>query len=215
MSISILIVDDHKIMREGLRSLLEDHADFRVAGEAGDGQQALELCRELCPDLVLMDITLPEINGLIATREIMYLPHPPRVMMLSMNSDSRFVASAFDVGACAYLLKEDAFEEIARAIHLVMEGKQYISPSVARNVVDKLKNTSTELMLESENRLSSKELEVLQYLAEGKSTKEIAFQLGVSSKTVDSHRQKIMQKLDVHSIAELTKYAVRQGLTPL
>lgn len=214
MSIKILLVDDHCIVREGLRSLIEAHSDFCIVGEASDGREAIAMAKRLSPDLVLMDITLPEMNGIAATYTLTRLPAPPRVMILSMRKEAQCIASAFHAGACGYLVKDDAFREITDAIKVVMEGKRYLSNAITDVVVDQIQLHGGECHLETERLLTPKEFEVLQLLAEGKSTKEIAFQLNISPKTVDTHRQKIMQKLSLNSIAELTKYAVRHGLTP-
>lgn len=213
--VKLIIADDHKIVREGLISLVKDRPELSVVGEATDGATAVELTRKLRPDIVLMDITMAGMNGIAATREIVDKCPECKVIILSMNSDKRFVSTAFSAGASAYLVKDEAFEELARAIRFVREGKTYLSPSITGTVVNDLKNSGSATVVEDEAKLTIKELEVLQMLAEGKGSKEIGYALGISSKTVDTHRQKIMHKLELRSIAELTKYAVREGLTTL
>ncbi len=213
MPINILITEDHTIVREGLRNVLSDEDDLLVVGEAADGLEALKLVKELVPHVVLMDISLPNLNGVEATRRIKQEFPNVQVIALSMHSDDRFVVEMFRSGASGYLLKDCASVELARAIRIVAKGKVYLSPTVAGTVVDELTRQSTSSS--AFGLLSSREREVVQLIAEGKTTKEAARHLGLSIKTVESHRRRVMQKLNIDSVAELTKYAVREGLTSL
>jgi DNA-binding NarL/FixJ family response regulator len=215
MKTRVLLADDHKIMREGLRSLLMATPGVEVVGEAGDGRSAVQLALKLSPDVVVMDIGMPDLNGVDATRQIKAHAPTIKVVALSLHSDERFISGMFKAGASGYLLKDGAFEELARAIHTVAEGHTYLCPRIARTVVrDYLRDAQT-ATVGSVLALSEREREVLQLIAEGKNTKEIAGQLDVSVKTVETHRARIMERLGVHSVAGLTKYAVREGLTSL
>jgi DNA-binding NarL/FixJ family response regulator len=215
MSIKILIADDHKIVRDGLRSLLEKHDDMEVVAEAENGRTAVELARKLSTDVVVMDISMPDLNGIEATRQIISARPEVKVIALSMHSDRRFVIGMFQAGASGYLLKDCAFEELASAILAVTANQKYLSPLAAGVMIeDYLQRFPSEDDSVS-SVLTSREREVLQLLAEGWSTKKIASHLHVSVKTVETHRRRIMAKLKVHSIAELTKYAIREGLTSL
>jgi DNA-binding NarL/FixJ family response regulator len=215
MSIRILLADDHGIIRQGLRSLLEKEPDMQVIAEAEDGRKAIELVNECSPDIVIMDITMPNLNGFEATRQITAESSKIKVIALSIHSNRRFVADMLKAGASAYILKECLSDELVQAIRTVSSGGRYLSPRITDVVIDDyVKRLSTG----SESRvaaLTGRERQVLQLLAEGKSTKQIALDLHVSSKTVEANRRRIMEKLDIHSIAELTKYAVREGLTSL
>jgi len=214
MKTKIILVDDHSIIREGLRPLLEKEPDMEVVGEAENGRQALELVREIKPDVAIMDISMPALTGIAAARRIRQdFPHC-KVVGLSVHTDNQYVARMIQAGASGYLPKSCAFKELAAAVRDVMSGKTYLSPRVVDSVVQYLQKTTPD----SESAaavLTSREREVLQLLAEGKSTKEIASTLNVSERTVEAHRQNITTKLNLHSIAELTKYAISQGLTSL
>ncbi len=215
MNIKILLADDHKIIREGLRALIEKQSDMEVAAEAQDGLETVKLARKLSPDIVIMDIGMPGINGIDATRQIVAEDNNIKVIALSMHSDRRFVLQMLKAGASGYLLKDSAFEELVIAIHTIMKKQPYLSPKVTDVVVKEYlhnlsKNESTAFSI-----LTVREREVLQLIAEGKSTKQIASILNISVKTIETHRQQVMEKVGVHSIAELTKYAIREGLTSL
>lgn len=214
MKVKIILADDHAIIREGLRPLLEKEPGMTVVGEAEDGRQALNLVRELQPDVVVMDITMPGLNGIEATRQIRQDFPEVKIVALSVHCDEQYVARMIQAGASGYLPKNSAFKELATAIKTVIANKTYLSPKIVDSVVQymqKIKPAGDA----SESVLTAREREVLQLLAEGKTTKEISSHLNVSERTVDAHRQHIMTKLDLHSIAELTKYAITQGLTSL
>ena len=211
----ILLADDHKLMREGLRMLLEKLSGITIVGEAGDGISAVRMARDLKPDLVLMDIAMPDLNGIEATRRIMTESPGVKVIALSMHADKRFVRHMFAAGAAGYVLKGSAFEEVAAAIKKVAAGRIYISPKITDQVLGDYIKLLTKPSPRGESPLSDREREVLQMLAEGKSSRMIAERLHVSVTTVDTHRKHIMDKLGFRTIAELTKYAVREGLTSL
>ena len=215
MPIKILLAEDHRIVREGLRALIEKQKDMEVVAEAKNGRSTVQLARKLVPDIVIMDITMPELNGIEATRQILAKAPGIKVIALSMHSDRRFVLEILSAGASGYLLKDCAFEELAQAIRIVTANQTYLSAKISKIVI---KDYVRRLLLNNapvSSILTAKEREILQLLAEGKATKEIASRLEISIKTVDTHRKSIMNKLDIHSIAELTKYAIRSGLTSL
>ena len=215
MSIRILLADDHKIIRDGLRTLIENQSHMEVVGEAENGRKAVEMTLELVPDVVVMDVTMADLNGIEATRQIHKEQPSAKVIALSMHSDRRFVKGMLEAGASGYLLKDCAFEELARAIHTVISNETYLSPGITDIVVKEYLQKSSMTPTSAFSTLTAREREVLQLLAEGGSTKKIAESLYVSIKTVETHRRQIMHKLNIYSIAELTKYAVREGLTSL
>jgi DNA-binding NarL/FixJ family response regulator len=214
MIIKVLLVDDHKIVRDGLKVLLERENDIRVLAEADNGRMAVQLAKELVPDVVVMDLGMPEMNGFEATRRLSVELPSTRVVALSMHSARRFISEALSAGAMGYLLKDCAAKELVRAIHVVAGGETYLSPAVASVVVKDYVKSSPPSG-DSTGKLTAREREVLQLIAEGRNTKEIAFILNLSTKTVEAHRAHIMCKLDLQSIAALTRYAIREGLTPL
>lgn len=215
MSIRIIIADDHRLVREGLRSLLEKQPDMEVIAEAEDGRTMLKLAQEMLPNIAIMDVAMPDLNGIEATHQIRDIAPGIKVLALSMYSDRRLVAGMLSAGASGYLLKDCAFEELVQAVRTVVAGQIYLSPTiaqiVARNYIDRLEKMDSSAFA----LLTTREREVLQLLAEGKTVKEIAYHLNLSVKTIETYRQKIMDKLYIHSIAELTKYAIREGLTSL
>jgi two-component system response regulator NreC len=215
MGIEIILADDHNIMREALRVLLEKESDMEVIGEAADGQSTLRLAQEKRPDVVIMDISMPGLNGIEATRKITAKVSGVKVIALSAYSDRRFIFHMFKAGASGYLLKDCIFEELAAAIRAVAKNQVYVSPKIADVVVKDFIRRSLKDDLTVFSMLTDREREVLQLLSEGKTTKQIASLLKVSVKTVETHRQHIMDKLNIRSIAELTKYAIREGLTSL
>jgi DNA-binding NarL/FixJ family response regulator len=215
MGVRIILAEDHRITREGLVNLLEERSDMQVVGEAENGREAVRLARELSPDLVIMDVTMPDLNGIDATRIITSGSNNTKVIALSMYSDKQFVQGMIQAGASGYLLKDCAFEELVSAIQAVIQGDTYLSPGIAGIVVQDYLNKLTTDRSSADTVLTNREREVLQLIAEGNSTKEIAASLTVSVKTVETHRRQIMEKLGIFSIAELTKYAIREGLTSL
>ncbi|HEX9023936.1 MAG TPA: response regulator transcription factor [Geobacteraceae bacterium] len=215
MSIRILVVDDHKIVRHGLRALLEKESDMQVAGEACSGRDAIQLARETVPDVIVLDIAMPDMNGIDAARLLLAENPECRILVLSMMGDKRLIIEMFSVGVKGYLMKDCAAEELVRAIRIVNGNEVYVSPPIAGLMIKDLIKLLPEASPETSPQLTSREREVLQLLAEGKNTKEIAFILSVSSKTVDTFRQSIMKKLGLNTVAELTKYAIREKLTTL
>lgn len=214
MSIKIILVDDHKILRQGLRTMLEKIPDMEVVAEAEDGRTVVRQAQELAPQVIIMDVGLPDLNGIEATRQVLMVSPQTKVIGLSMHSDKRFVLNMIKAGASGYLLKDSAFEELATAIHTVMANKSYLSQEVAHIVVkDYLEGPTNKPSAFS--ILTLREREVLQLIAEGKSSRQIAETLCLSIKTVETHRQQIMHKLDLHSVADLVRYSIREGLSSL
>jgi DNA-binding NarL/FixJ family response regulator len=213
MSVRIILADDHKIMREGLRALLAKQKEIEVIAEADSGRGVIELCSQLHPDVVVIDISMPDLNGIDAARQITRDAPDIKVIALSMHSDKKYVKEMLSAGASGYLLKDAAFEELGMAIATVLKNKTYLSPQITDTVVKDYVNENVPQNSIASTALSSREREVLQLIAEGKSTRDIAAKLYVSVKTVETHRKQIMDKLGLNSIAELTKYAIREGLT--
>lgn len=213
MSTRIVLADDHQILLAGIRSLLERDLGLQVVAEARDGLEALRAVAEQRPDIVIMDVSMPGMNGIEATRQIRAGWPQVKILCLSMHAEKQFISAALAAGASGYLLKDCALEELERAIRTVIAGHTYLSPAIADTVVADYRTQLAGGALASPSPLSEREREVLQLLAEGVSTKKIAARLALSAKTVASHREHIMAKLGVHSIAELTKYAIRHGLT--
>lgn len=216
MSIRVFIADDHELMREGLKGIVESQSGMHVNGEANNGQSTIREVRKTKPDVVIMDVGMPDLNGIEATREILRENPDAKVLALSMHSEQRYITEMLRAGAHGYLLKDSAVNELARAIKTVCRNKTYLSPAVAGGIVDgHVRNPGEKEGGDTYRLLSGREREVLQLLAEGNSTKDTAAKLFVSVKTVETHRRNIMHKLNAFSIAELTKCAVRDGLTEL
>jgi DNA-binding NarL/FixJ family response regulator len=215
MSIRVLLADDHRILRQGLRSLLGAHADFEIIAEADDGRTAVEMTERLNPQVVVMDIGMPDLNGIEATRQITTRCPAVRVVALSAYADRRLISEILKAGASGYLLKDAAFDELAEAIRTAAARKVYLSPRIAAELVDDYVRMSKDPGPSVFESLSPREREVLQLIAEGHSTKEIARILKVSVKTVETHRRQLMNKLELFSVAELTRYAIREGLVSL
>jgi DNA-binding NarL/FixJ family response regulator len=213
MKIKILLADDHKIVREGLSTLIEKQSDMEVMAEVDNGRAAVHFAQKLSPDVVIMDIGMPGLNGIEATRQICRELPGTKVIALSMHADKRFVIEMLNAGAEGYLLKSSAFEELVHAVHAVMAQKSYVSSPLAGILVKYSRRPLPKKEFSVFFILTRREREVLQLVAEGNCTKEIADHLHVSVKTIETHRLQIMKKLEIFSIAELTKFAIREGLT--
>lgn len=210
--IKVMVVDDHSIVREGIRILLEKFPDLCVVAEADNGRKALDLAADLAPDVVLMDMTMPGMNGIEATQRLVAGHSGIRVLILSMHKDKRFVSQAFRAGARGYLLKDCASAELVQAVRRVAAGEMYVCHNIMGVVMDDYVTRLPEALTEPESSLTPREREVLQLLVEGNNAKNVAYLLNINVKTVDTHRQQIMKKLKMRSVAELTKYAIREGL---
>jgi len=213
MSIRILLADDHTIMQAGLRALLEKESDMEVVAEAKNGWEAVRMATQLRPDVVIIDISMPDLNGMDATHEIIVEVPGIRVLGLSMHSDEQFVSGMLRAGAAGYLLKDCAAEELVYAIRAVYNNQTYLSPPIASIVTGQYVRDLCERGDSEAVSLTHREREVIQMLAEGKTSKEVALGLNLSVRTVEAHRRQIMNKLGVNSIAQLTKFAIRHGLT--
>ncbi|MBI5895300.1 MAG: response regulator transcription factor [Desulfobacterales bacterium] len=213
--IKILLADDHRIIREGLHNKLETMAEFSVVGEAENGLKALRLAKKLAPDVVIMDISMPELNGIEAARQIKAEVPGVKIIALSMYADKRYVLGMLKAGVCGYLIKDCALKEVTEAITIVHRGETYLSPKIADTMRITLLTQLEESSVMPSSVLSDRERQILQLIAEGAKTRDIAESLHLSIKTVESHRGSIMQKLNLFSVAELTKYALREGLTSL
>jgi DNA-binding NarL/FixJ family response regulator len=213
MSTRIILADDHTIVRHGLNKLIQQQDDMEVIAQAADGHSAVELTKELSPDMVIMDIGMPDLNGIDATQQIIHEFPQVKVIGLSMHSGKKFVIEMLKAGASGYLLKDCALEELTTAIKAVASGKIYLSPSITDVVVENYVRHSQKKESSAFSLLSQREREVLQLMAEGKTTKQIGLHLHISPKTVEGHRLRLMEKLNMDSVAKLTKYAIQEGLT--
>jgi len=211
----VLLADNHKLFLDGLRILLEKENGIKVVGEAVNGRIALKLAEKLAPDLVIMDVSMPELNGIEATRQICATMPGIKVLAVSMHNDRQFVAGMLAAGASGYLLKDCASDELVLAIKTLSRGGRYLSPSIMGLVVDDYVNMLTPSGAKAPAKLSTREKEVLQLLAEGHSISEIASKLFLSKKTVETHKMNMMNKIEIYTLAELTKYAIREGITTL
>jgi DNA-binding NarL/FixJ family response regulator len=212
--ITVLLAEDHIIVREGFRKMLDLEKNLEVVGEAQDGRKAVAMAHKLRPDVVLMDIAMPQLNGLEATRQLLKLLPTAKVLILSAHSDDAYVKNATDAGASGYLLKQTSAHDVCRAIQEVHEGKTYFSPSIARhfNRLNPSWSGRAGMLNPKTVELTSREMEALQLIAEGKANKETAHELGIGIKTVEKHREHLMQKLDIHDTAGLTRYAIATGV---
>ncbi len=215
MNLKILIADDHKIVRQGIRSLTEKHKGLEVIGEAENGEEVIHMTKKISPDIIIMDISMPKLSGINATKQILKANSKIKIICLSMYSEKAYVADMLKAGASAYILKDCAFDELIHAINAVIADKIYLSPGISNNPTEDYKNIlhSTELSIYS--ILTKRQFQVLKLIAEGNNTKEIANKLGISVKTVETFRKQIMEKLNINSIARLTKYAIKEGITDL
>jgi DNA-binding NarL/FixJ family response regulator len=214
MGSKILLVDDHRLLRAGLKSILEKNG-FQVVGEAEDGRAAARLVAKLRPEAVIADISMPGLNGIEFTKQILRQFPQVKVLIASMHCENRFIMDAFAAGASGYLLKDAGFEEISIALKAVLAGRKYVAPDIADIIVERAVRQWTSVSSCEVPKISNREREVLQLVAEGKSTKEIAATLYVSIKTVETHRRQIMSRLNLPNIAHLTKYAIREGITSI
>ena len=215
MTLRVLLADDHRILREGLVALLSREGDIEIVGQADDGLQAVKLARELQPDVAVVDVAMPGLNGLEAMRRIRDEAPAVRTLCLSVHDDSRMVLAVLDAGASGYVLKDCSFDELARAIRKVTAGQIYLSPDIVGIVVNEVRQRGTPRAAQTGASLTPRERELVQLLSEGHSTAEIAERLHVSAKTVATHREHVLHKLDVRGIAELTRYALREGLSSI
>ena len=214
--IRILLADDHTVVRQGLKALLEAQSDMTVVGEAANGRQAMQIARKLEPDVVVMDIAMPSLNGLEATRQIIRALPSAKVLILSSYNDDEYVSQLAEAGAAGYLLKQTAATDLIRAIREVHKGKAFFSPAVSKRLLEYYRETIVKGARAPRPRpsLTSRETEVLQLIAEGEGNKQIAAELGISVKTVEKHRQQVMNKLHIHEVAGLTRYAISKGMIP-
>lgn len=215
MSIRVILADDHTIVRHGLSKLIQQQENMKVIAQTGDGYSTIELTRDLSPDMVIMDIGMPDLNGIDATRQIIHEFPNVKIIGLSMHSGKKYVIEMLKAGASGYLLKDCALEELIIAINTVAAGKIYLSPSITNVVVEDYVRNSKKKESSAFSLLSQREREVLQLMAEGKTTKQIGLRLHISPKTVEGHRLRLMEKLNMDSVAQLTKYAIQEGLTSL
>jgi two-component system response regulator NreC len=207
--IRILLADDHTLVREGLRALLARETDLKIVAEAGDGREALQRAREARPDVAALDLSMPLLNGLEAARQMAGWERGPRPILLTVHAEDEYILEALRAGIRGYVLKKQAGADLVRAIREVAAGGVYLSPSISATLVEAVRDVGSKA---GEPALSPREREVLQLVAEGKTTKEIGTILGVSAKTADAHRTRLMQKLKIHDTASLTRYAIRQGV---
>lgn len=207
--INIVLVDDHQMLRDGLKNIIQQKSNMHIVGEASDGREAIKLCTKLTPNVVITDISMDGLNGIEATRQILKEQPEIKIIGLSMHANKKYIQAIFQAGGFGYLLKDGDASELITAITTVMENRKYLSKKINQDYLKLLNEDS------DQKQLSSRETEVLQLIAEGNSSKEIGELLFLSSKTVDVHRNNLMKKLDLHTIPELTKYAIREGLTSL
>ncbi len=211
--ITVLLADDHTIVREGFRKMLESEKDIKVVGEAQDGRQAVALVTKLRPAVLLMDIAMPRLNGLEATRQVLKAVPETKVLILSAYNEDAYVQTATEAGAVGFLLKQTSAEDVCRAIREVQKGNTFFSPSVAKRLNERdSKRDRNGAVKVNNGKLSSREVEVLQLIAEGKANKETAAELGISIKTVEKHREHLMAKLNIRDTAGLTRYAIGAGI---
>lgn len=213
--ITVLLADDHTVVRQGLRVLLEAESDIEVIGEAETGRQAVELTRKLLPAVVVMDIAMPLLNGLEATRQILKALPATKILILSAHGDDAYVEQVTELGAAGYLIKQNSALVLSKAIREAHKGNTFFSPSISRRLRDRRQSSFRGAAGRSKKKadgLTSREVEILQLIAEGKANKQTAAELGISIKTVEKHRQRLMSKLDIHDTAGLTRYAIAAGI---
>lgn len=214
MAIKVFLADDHAVVRDGLRLLLESHRDISVVGEAADGRQAVLRAKDLCPDVVLMDIAMPELNGIDATKQIIKFCPSAKIIILSMHASKEHIFQAFKAGARGYLLKESAGSEVVSAVRSVHAGRRYLCQRISETMIDDyIHQRETAAVQSPVERLSSREREILQLVVEGKTSVQIAQMLSLSPKSVETYRSRIMDKLNIRDIPGLVKFAIQHGLT--
>jgi two-component system, NarL family, response regulator NreC len=212
MSITIVLVDDHDIVRAGLRAILDTEKDFQIVGEASDGQTALQIVQHLKPDILLLDLVLPKLNGLDVARSVHNISPGTQVIVLSMHSNEAYVVDALKIGVAGYVLKDKATEEILEAIRYVLEGERYLSPPISGRVIESYIQRIQESSMDSYETLSDREREVFTLAAEGHSNPEIAQMLSISPRTVETHRSNVMRKLGLRTQTDLIRYALQRGI---
>lgn len=214
--IKVLLAEDHTIVRKGLYALLKKEYDIQVIGEAGDGREAVEMVEKLRPDVVLMDISMPSLNGIEATRRIKKRFPNTKVLILTMHDSEEYIFQLLRIGASGYVVKMDAPEELVSAIHAVQRGHSFLSPAISKKFIhQQMRKAGTKIKTDSLERLTGREREILQLIAEGHSNREIAEMLYISIKTVETHRTHLMAKLNLHNTVEVTRYAIRKGIVNL
>lgn len=216
MAIEVILVEDHSIVRQGIRAVLATEPDIKIVAEASDGREAIELAKKKSPDVVIMDITLPHLNGLDASQRILKQKPLTKILILSMHDNRAFIEKALSLGAMGYILKDSAIDEIARGIREVYEGRYFLSSKISSFVIqDYIRRKKKSLQIKKAEVLTAREREILQLIAEGLNNKDIANQLNLSLKTVLVHRNNIMQKLDIHNQAQLIRFALKEGISSL
>ncbi len=213
MSIKLLLADDHTIVRHGISESIQQQEGMEIVGQASDGRQTVALAAELKPDIIIMDIGMPHLNGFEAAREVLRINQNIKIIALSMHSSKRFVLEMLKAGASGYLLKDCEFDELIKAVRTVAAGKRYLSPAISGVVVDNFAKSDIQDESSAFSALTQRERQILQLIAEGCTTKRIAMNLFISPKTVETHRLNVMNKLGIDNIAQLTKYAIQEGLT--
>jgi len=211
--LNIVIADDHGIVRQGLKRMIEEHPDMKVVGEAGDGRTAIKLAKELLPDLIIMDISMPDLNGIEAAHLILKQNPAIKIIALSMHSEKHFVIEMLKAGALGYILKSYLFDEVLKAIDTIRKNGYYLSPKITDVIIEDYINEQPLPDKSILNCLTTREREIIQLVAEGLTTKQIALNLNISPKTADANRRQVMAKLHINNVAQLTKYAIREGLT--
>jgi DNA-binding NarL/FixJ family response regulator len=215
MPLRIIIADDHEVVRQGIRAVLQSQPDWEVCAEASNGREAIQKAEELRPDIVVLDVAMPEVNGLVAVREILQNRPETKILMLTMHESEQIIREVLEAGAHGYLLKSDAGRDLVSAVTALHRNKRFFTSKVAEMVLENVTRSKLRPEVAVKDVLTAREREVVQFLAEGKSTREVAEVLGLSVKTAETHRSNVMRKLDLHSVSELVLYAVRNGLVQL